>query len=288
MRSRATVNIVFIAEGYQAGERDQFIQDIDQIVSSLSTLSPFRNYAGGRLAYWFHFEASQDSGPSRSAASDSHETLLGATVDSHNDAGLDLAAFERLTDSLYFVLPDTVLTSIMPGGGGPQHQTAIVIVLMPAVETPATFLYEAGSNISQFPQNGVATDVNRNFLIMENGPGIQTVIAQQIGFQSGLRYEGVYDDPSFETPDTEQGYATAGINLLYAEPEISPDLPYSRMWEPLTKDPDLPVADLPKIPNTSPQSPAASPLAMSMKIENLWEGGGGYQYQIYRLSLIHI
>ena len=281
-RSKAAINIVFIAEGYLDSERDQFIEDIDQIVSDMNEFSPLRNYSNGRLAYWFYFEESPNSGPSRSAASDSHETLLGATVDSNNDAGLDLDAFERLTDSLFFVQPEYTLSSFMIGSGRGIFRTAITVVLLPAVSTPATSLYRAGEITAQYPQNGNGSDVSRDLVIMENGPGAHTVIAQEIGFHSGLRYEGVYDDPTFVTPTQEQAYSVIGPNLLFADPTNSPYIPYSKIWEPLTKDPDVAVINLPKIPNTNPQSPATTPLAMSMKIENLWEGGGGYQYQIYR------
>lgn len=285
-------NIVFIAEAYT--QELPFKADIWAIEQKLENFAAISNVKNSQLSIWTYFEASTSIRPSQAATPDSHRTLLGSAIDANGDIGLDVTAYQRLTETLLLDPNGEPLNQYLREASPQYWQRTLCVVLCPAPtnnQAPAAAFYRAGTTVPQFPSAGGGALTETDVIVLQMGDGAATVVAQELARLMGLAPEWVEEAQfgALLTPTSEQALQAIAPNLFYLPPHPSgSDAIYFNemhaIMPSLTSAPPTDSMTKHALPATAADrlAPAATPAATPETIEAFWEGGGGFHKHIYR------
>jgi IgA Peptidase M64 len=119
------INLVFLSDGYQATELDRYITDVNTVLSSIFTQSPFQEYKNYFNAYAIKIPSLQSGASHPRSSSDSDcKTMPQAVVDNYFGSRFDIGGIHRL------LVPQKDVGQVL-AANFPDYDQAFILVNTP-------------------------------------------------------------------------------------------------------------------------------------------------------------
>jgi hypothetical protein len=158
-----TVDVVFLAEGYTAEDRDKFKSDVDRMLSVLLGVEPYKSKAG-RISARAVFRPSAERGMDEPRRRSYKRTTLGASFNAFDLDRYMLIEGDHLLHEVASEVPYDVLVVLVNsaryGGGSICLDYCVTTVDHPS--SPQVFLHELGHSFAYLADEYYQSEVSYN------------------------------------------------------------------------------------------------------------------------------